>query len=84
VKGIRQDAASIGPATAALCDLILDERTHPDGEACDAPCAFVSQKRLFQQYRRKADAHADAQVVYSVGISKPELPAWRRRNVSLR
>ena len=26
----RKDAASIGPATAALCDLILDERVHPE------------------------------------------------------
>jgi transposase len=27
---IRQDAAAIGPATSALCDLILDERPHPE------------------------------------------------------
>jgi transposase len=27
---IRQDAATIGPATAALCNLILDERSHPE------------------------------------------------------
>ncbi|OSJ19192.1 hypothetical protein BST63_03500, partial [Bradyrhizobium canariense] len=25
-----QDAAAIGPATSALCDLILDERSHPE------------------------------------------------------
>jgi transposase len=30
IERIRKDAASIGPATAALCDLILDERTHPE------------------------------------------------------
>ena len=30
IERIRTDAASIGPATAALCDLILDERTHPE------------------------------------------------------
>jgi hypothetical protein len=29
IERIRKDAATIGPATAALCDLILDERTHP-------------------------------------------------------
>jgi transposase len=27
---IRQDAAAIGPATSALCNLILDERPHPE------------------------------------------------------
>ncbi|MET4324157.1 transposase [Bradyrhizobium sp. RT5a] len=27
---ILQDAAAIGPATSALCDLILDERSHPE------------------------------------------------------
>ena len=30
IERIRQDAATIGPATAALCDLILDERSHPE------------------------------------------------------
>jgi transposase len=30
VGRIRQDAAAIGPATSALCDLILDERSHPE------------------------------------------------------
>lgn len=30
IERIRKDAASIGPSTAALCDLILDERTHPE------------------------------------------------------
>src|SRR6202049_4933513 len=27
---IRTDAASIGPSTAALCDLILEHRPHPE------------------------------------------------------
>jgi transposase len=30
IERIRKDAALIGPATAALCDLILDERSHPE------------------------------------------------------
>lgn len=30
IARIRQDAAAIGPATSALCDLILDERSHPE------------------------------------------------------
>jgi hypothetical protein len=30
IERIRKDAASIGPATAALCELILDERAHPE------------------------------------------------------
>jgi len=30
IEPIRKDAASIGPATASLCDLILDERAHPE------------------------------------------------------
>jgi transposase len=30
IERIRKDAATIGPATAALCDLILDERAHPE------------------------------------------------------
>jgi transposase len=30
IERIRQDAATIGPATAALCNLILDERAHPE------------------------------------------------------
>ena len=28
---IRRDAALIGPAAAALCDLILEQRPHPAG-----------------------------------------------------
>jgi transposase len=30
IDRIRRDAALIGPATAALCDLILDQRPHPE------------------------------------------------------
>lgn len=30
IERIRQDAAKIGPATSALCELILDERAHPE------------------------------------------------------
>jgi transposase len=30
VERIRRDAKAIGPATAALCDLILEERPHPE------------------------------------------------------
>src|ERR1700721_3091671 len=30
IERIREDAASIGPATASLCELILDERAHPE------------------------------------------------------
>jgi transposase len=30
IERIRRDAALIGPSTAALCDLILDERSHPE------------------------------------------------------
>ena len=30
IERIHKDAATIGPATAALCDLILDKRTHPE------------------------------------------------------
>jgi transposase len=30
IERIRQDAAAIGPATAALCNLILEERPHPE------------------------------------------------------
>jgi transposase len=30
VERIRRDAALIGPSAAALCDLILDERSHPE------------------------------------------------------
>jgi len=30
VGRIRKDAALIGPATAALCDLILQQRPHPE------------------------------------------------------
>ncbi|MGX1352238.1 hypothetical protein AB7M49_005847 [Bradyrhizobium elkanii] len=30
IERIRKEAATIGPATAALCNLILDERAHPE------------------------------------------------------
>jgi transposase len=30
IERIRQDAAAIGPATLALCNLILDQRPHPE------------------------------------------------------
>jgi transposase len=30
IERIRRDAAGIGPSTSALCDLILEERSHPE------------------------------------------------------
>ena len=30
IERIRRDAAAIGPATAALCELILEQRPHPE------------------------------------------------------
>jgi hypothetical protein len=30
IERIRRDAAALGPATSALCNLILDERPHPE------------------------------------------------------
>ena len=30
IERIRQDAAAIGPATVALCELILEHRPHPE------------------------------------------------------
>jgi transposase len=30
IDRIRRDAKGIGPSTAALCDLILEERSHPE------------------------------------------------------
>jgi transposase len=30
IERIRRDAAVIGPSAAALCDLILEERSHPE------------------------------------------------------
>jgi transposase len=30
IERIRRDAAAIGPSAAALCDLILEERSHPE------------------------------------------------------
>jgi hypothetical protein len=41
IDRIRKDAAGVGPATAALCDLILERRPHPsrDSEPASAFCA---------------------------------------------
>src|SRR5881227_3417356 len=42
VERIRREAASIGPATAALCELILEHRPHPEQgfRACSASCGW--------------------------------------------
>jgi hypothetical protein len=41
IERIRREAASIGPATAALCELILERRPHPEQgfRACLGPTA---------------------------------------------
>ena len=46
IERIRQDAAAIGPATAALCELILDERAHP--EQGSAPVSASSGSPLLR------------------------------------
>jgi transposase len=55
VKRIRREAASIGPATAALCELILERRPHPE-QGFRACLGIVRLVRLFGADRLEAAA----------------------------
>ena len=53
VERIRRDAKAIGPATAALCDLILEERPHPE-QGFRACLGIVRLARSFGPERLEA------------------------------
>src|ERR1700741_3190630 len=55
VERIRREAASIGPATAALCELILERRPHPE-QGFRACLGIVRLVRLFGADRLEAAA----------------------------
>jgi transposase len=57
VERIRREAASIGPATAALCELILERRPHPE-QGFRACLGIVRLVRPFGADRLEAAAHA--------------------------
>ena len=53
VERIRRDTAAIGPATAALCALILEERSHPE-QGFRACLGIVRLVKAFGQERVEA------------------------------
>jgi transposase len=55
IERIRKEAATIGPATAALCDLILDERAHPE-QGFRACLGIIRLARSYGQQRLDAAA----------------------------
>jgi transposase len=55
VERIRREAASIGPATAALCELILERRPHPE-QGFQACLGIVRLVRPFGADRLEAAA----------------------------
>jgi transposase len=55
IDRIRQEAASIGPATAALCELILERRPHPE-QGFRACLGIVRLVRAFGRERLEAAA----------------------------
>jgi transposase len=55
IERIRRAAASIGPATAALCDLILERRPHPE-QGFRACLGIVRLARPFGPARLEAAA----------------------------
>jgi transposase len=55
IERIRHTAASIGPATAALCDLILERRPHPE-QGFRACLGIVRLERPFGAVRLEAAA----------------------------
>jgi transposase len=55
IERIRRAAASIGPATAALCDLILERRPHPE-QGFRACLGIVRLLRPFGPARLEAAA----------------------------
>src|SRR6202045_1867389 len=55
IERIRKEAAMIGPATAALCDLILDERAHPE-QGFRACLGIIRLARSYGQQRLDAAA----------------------------
>ena len=55
IERIRRTAASIGPATAALCDLILERRPHPE-QGFRACLGIVRLVRPFGAARLEAAA----------------------------
>jgi len=57
IERIRKDAATIGPATAALCNLILDERWHPE-QGFRACLGIIRLARSYGQQRLDGACHA--------------------------
>jgi transposase len=55
IERIRQDAAAIGPATSALCNLILDARPHPE-QGFRACLGIVRLARSYGRERLEAAA----------------------------
>ena len=55
VQRIRQEAAAIGPATAALCELILERRPHPE-QGFRSCLGIVRLRRPFGADRLEAAA----------------------------
>src|SRR5260221_2602650 len=55
IERIRRDAAAIGPSAAALCDLILEERSHPE-QGFRACLGIVRLAKAFGAQRVEAAA----------------------------
>jgi transposase len=55
IERIRKDAAAIGSATAALCNLILDERSHPE-QGFRACLGIIGLARSYERERIEAAA----------------------------
>jgi transposase len=55
IDRIRRDAACIGPSTASLCDLILEERSHPE-QGFRACLGIVRLAKAFSPSRVEAAA----------------------------
>lgn len=54
IERIRREAAAVGPATAALCELILERRPHP--EQGFRACRGIVRLRTFGPERLEAAA----------------------------
>jgi transposase len=77
---IRRDAALIGPATAALCDLILEQRPHPE-QGFRSCLGILRLARLFGVARLEAAAtraiEIGALTYGSVRSSRPQARSTR-------
>src|ERR1700680_2800819 len=77
IERIRADARVIGPATAALCELILEQRSHPE-QGFRACLGIVRLARPYGAGRLEAAADCQSASNFDPRSASNLDPLWRR------